>query len=175
MISPSMKFELAIIQLTVIMVVATLLTYKDISHRSCLLTKDRSVYMVEVYIDGASAGDPGPSGAGIFIKNDGDTQFYSIPLGIMNNHEAEYIALIKSLEICLDKGYATISVRTDSAAVVGAMEKEYAKKEPYRKLLVEALNLASKFDLFFIKWIPSKENKNADELARKALRVKGKD
>lgn len=38
--------------------------------------------MYEVYIDGASAGNPGPSGAGIFMKKDGEVEQYSIPLGI---------------------------------------------------------------------------------------------
>ena len=60
--------------------------------------------MIEVYIDGASAGNPGPSGAGIFIKGNGTAEKYSIPLGMMSNHEAEYHAFIKALEICLEKG-----------------------------------------------------------------------
>jgi len=38
--------------------------------------------MVEVYIDGAAKGNPGPSGAGIFIKNNGEVERHSIPLGI---------------------------------------------------------------------------------------------
>ncbi len=125
--------------------------------------------MTEVYIDGASAGDPGPSGAGIFIKNQGENESYSIPLGIMNNHEAEFMALIKSLELCLDRGYSIVSVRSDSTAVVNAVEKEYARNKKYRPLLEEALMIAAKFDLFFIKWIPSKQNKNADQLARMAI------
>lgn len=59
--------------------------------------------MIEVYIDGASAGNPGPSGAGIFIKGQGAHEKYSLPLGIMSNHEAEFHALIKALEICQKK------------------------------------------------------------------------
>ena len=62
------------------------------------------IILIEVYIDGASAGNPGPSGAGIFIKGQGTADKYSIPLGIMSNHEAEYHAFIIALEICLQKG-----------------------------------------------------------------------
>ncbi|MBW8349030.1 reverse transcriptase-like protein [Bacillus sp. IITD106] len=127
--------------------------------------------MIEVYIDGASAGDPGPSGAGIFIKNNGKTESFSIPLGNMNNHEAEFHALIKSMEICIELGFSIVSIRSDSTAVVDAVEKEYARNEKYRLLLKDALSLASQFDLFFIKWIPSKENKHADQLARKGIRL----
>lgn len=128
--------------------------------------------MIEVYIDGASAGNPGPSGAGIFIKGNGTAEKYSIPLGIMSNHEAEYHAFIKALEICLEKGYSqsVVSFRTDSELVNKAVEKEFVKNKMYAPLLEKALELAKQFDLFFMKWIPSIENKTADELARAAIR-----
>lgn len=125
--------------------------------------------MIEVYIDGASAGNPGPSGAGIFIKANGEVFRYSIPLGLMSNHEAEYHALIKALEICLQKGFKTISMRTDSELVNRTIEKEFVKNKSYAPLLDRALHLTREFELFFIKWIPSSQNKTADELARKAI------
>ncbi|MBS4173213.1 reverse transcriptase-like protein [Bacillus sp. FJAT-49736] len=131
--------------------------------------------MIEVYIDGASAGDPGDSGAGIFIKANGEVERYSIPLGQKNNHEAEFLALIHSLKICKQKGHNIISVRSDSKAVVHAVEKEFAKREPYKALLLEALNLIQQFELFFIKWVPSSENKTADSLARHAIRMNKKE
>jgi len=127
--------------------------------------------LIEVYIDGASAGNPGPSGAGIFIKANGTAEKHAIPLGIMENHQAEYHALIKALEICIDKGYKIVSFRTDSQAVNGAIEKEYAKNKTYAPLLEKALLLSRQLDLFFMKWVPSSENKAADELARAAIRM----
>lgn len=128
--------------------------------------------LIEVYIDGASAGNPGPSGAGIFIKGNGTAEKYSIPLGLMTNHEAEYHAFITALEICLEKGYShsVVSFRTDSELVNKAVEKEFVKNKMYAPLLEKALELAKQFDLFFMKWIPSIENKAADELARAAIR-----
>ena len=127
--------------------------------------------MIEVYIDGASAGDPGPSGAGIFIKGHGSAESYSIPLGIMSNHEAEYYALIHALKICVEQNYRIVSFRTDSQAVERAMEKQFAKKDKYSALLDEALKLVEQLDLFFIKWVPSKQNNVADELSRKAIQL----
>ena len=128
--------------------------------------------MIEVYIDGASAGNPGPSGAGIFIKGNGIAEKFSIPLGMMSNHEAEYHAFIKALELCLEKGYShsVVSFRTDSELVNKAVEKEFAKNKLYAPLLEHALQLSKQFELFFMKWIPSIENKVADELARLAIR-----
>jgi ribonuclease HI len=125
--------------------------------------------MIEVYIDGASAGNPGPSGAGIFIKGNGLNERFSIPLGNMSNHEAEFLAFIHALKICLKNKYTIVSFRTDSELVNRAVEKEFAKNRQFSPLLEEALRLTRKFDLFFMKWIPSTENKVADELARKAI------
>ncbi|WP_160721229.1 reverse transcriptase-like protein [Bacillus sp. USDA818B3_A] len=127
--------------------------------------------MIEVYIDGASAGNPGPSGAGIFIKGNGTSERYSIPLGNMSNHEAEFHAFIEALNICKTKGLtgSIVSFRTDSELVNMSVEREFTKNKSYAPLLEKALELTNKFDLFFMKWIPSSENKVADELARLAI------
>ncbi|MRX70927.1 reverse transcriptase-like protein [Bacillus lacus] len=125
--------------------------------------------MIEVYVDGASAGDPGMSGAGIFIKGHGKAETFSFPLGEMSNHEAEYHALKKGMEICLSRSYTVVSFRTDSQLIDRAFEKNYVKNEKYLPLHEECIRMSEQFDLFFIKWIPSKQNKVADELARKAI------
>ncbi len=98
--------------------------------------------LIEVYIDGASAGNPGPSGAGIFIKGNGISRKVFIPLGFMSNHEAEYHAFIKALELCLENGYSgsVVSFRTDSKLVNNAVEKEFVKNNLYSPLLEKALH-----------------------------------
>lgn len=131
--------------------------------------------MIEVYIDGASAGDPGPSGAGIFIKEgNGKVIRHSIPLGTMSNHEAEYQAFVIALKICVENSYQTVSFRTDSKLIDEAVEKRYVKNKIFQPFLEEALELIEQFQLFFMKWIPSSQNKSADELARKAIRLNDK-
>ncbi|MBY6035903.1 reverse transcriptase-like protein [Fictibacillus nanhaiensis] len=128
--------------------------------------------MIEVYIDGASAGDPGISGAGVYVKmGDGTTHSYRFPIGSMSNHEAEFNALIHALELCVTHNWRIVSFRTDSQAVESAVDKRYAKDKRYTPLLEKALSLADQLDLFFIKWIPSKQNKKADELARQAIQL----
>lgn len=125
--------------------------------------------MYEVYIDGASAGNPGLSGAGIFIKGNNVVEDYSIPLGVMNNHLAEFHALIHALEICIENNYTVVSFRTDSKIVCDSIEKEFVKRSDFKPLLQKALTLIESFDLFFIKWIPEKNNQQADRLARAAI------
>ncbi|MER1985343.1 MAG: ribonuclease HI family protein [Solibacillus sp.] len=125
--------------------------------------------MLEVYIDGASAGNPGPSGIGIFMKGEGLHEKISLRIPDTNNHIAEFTALVKGLEYARDTGSSFISMRSDSKIVVSSIEKAYVKNEEYKPYLEQALALIEQFDLFFIKWIPDKENKAADALARAAI------
>ncbi|QCR32229.1 ribonuclease HI family protein [Lysinibacillus sp. SGAir0095] len=129
--------------------------------------------MLEVYIDGASAGNPGPSGIGIFIKGEGHTIKISEFIGETNNHIAEFMALIRALEEVKKIGSSLISVRSDSKIVVASVEKKYVKNEEYKPYLEKAIQLIETIDMFFIKWIPDNQNKAADALAREAI-LKGK-
>lgn len=126
--------------------------------------------MIEVYIDGASKGDPGPSGAGVYIKKGKAQYSYSFPIGILSNHEAEFTALIKALEVCQkDFPDEILSVRSDSKLVVDSLERSATKQERFLPYLRKAEQLSEPFPYFFMKWIPDKQNKHADELARKAI------
>ncbi len=125
--------------------------------------------MLEVYIDGASSGNPGPSGIGIFIKGEGHLIKISEYIGETNNHVAEFKALLRALEEAKKLGTTLVSVRSDSKIVVASVEKEYVKNEEYKPYLEQVLKLVDQFDLFFIKWIPDNENKAADALAREAI------
>ncbi|MCU9613651.1 reverse transcriptase-like protein [Caldibacillus lycopersici] len=125
--------------------------------------------MIEVYIDAASQGNPGLSGGGIFVKGEGKNLEYSIPLGIMNNHLAEFATLVKALEICKDNGFSVVSFRSDSQIVCDSIEKGFVKNQEFKAYLDSAQDIIRSLDLFFIKWIPSKENKHADILARQAI------
>ncbi|MGB2991816.1 MAG: ribonuclease HI family protein [Paenisporosarcina sp.] len=125
--------------------------------------------MLEVYIDGASAGNPGPSGIGIFIKGEGHQLRFSKYVGTYDNHTTEFIALLRGLEEAQKLSKEFISVRSDSQVVVTAVEKRFVKSPVYKEWLDQALEIADTFDFFFIKWIPSKSNLTADQLARQAI------
>lgn len=126
--------------------------------------------MIEVYTDAASRGNPGESGVGIVIKKEKRYEEYSFSVGVLTNHEAEFHAVIKALEICMEKyPNEVLSFRTDSKVVVDTIEKNHTKNKKFQPLLEEIRNLSHTFPLFFIKWIPEKDNKNADRLARKSI------
>ena len=125
--------------------------------------------MLEVYIDAASAGNPGPSGIGVYIKGEGHQIKLSEYIGETNNHIAEFQALVRGLEEAIKLGSNLVSMRSDSKIVVSSVEKAYVKSDEFKPFLERALQLIEEIDLFFIKWIPDNENKAADALAREAI------
>lgn len=125
--------------------------------------------MLELFIDGASAGNPGPSGIGLFLKGEGHHIQLSEYVGIYDNHTTEFLALVRGLEETKKLTTGLVSVKSDSQVVVAAVEKRYVKNPNYKELLDQALEIADTFDFFFIKWIPTNTNSAADQLARKAI------
>lgn len=128
--------------------------------------------MIEVYTDGATQGNPGLSGAGIYIKEQGHVAEYTIPLGTLSTHEAEFQAVIQALKIC-QQAYPgeIISCRSDSKIVVDTIEKNHTKNKTYLPLLKQINELGSMFPYFFIKWISNQNNRQADRLAKEAIHL----
>lgn len=128
--------------------------------------------MIEVYTDGASRGNPGLSGAGIYIRANGESYEYAFPLGILSNHEAEFEAVIKALDICRENfSNHILSFRSDSQVVVDTIEKNHTNNKRFLPLLQQIREKENDFPHFFIKWIPNKKNKQADTLAKKAINL----
>lgn len=131
--------------------------------------------MIELYVDGASAGNPGKSGVGIFIKGEGQQLKISEPIDPTNNHTAEFIALLRGMEETAKLTTGIVSARSDSKIVVSAVENEFVKNENHKEYLNKILAIAKTFEFFFIKWIPDTENRAADALAREAIHKKIED
>lgn len=128
--------------------------------------------MIELYVDGASAGNPGKSGIGIFIKGEGHTVKLSEKIEPTDNHSAEFQALLRGMEEVSKLTTGMVSARSDSQIVVMAVEKQFVKNETHKEYLKKILVIANTFDFFFIKWIPDVENRAADALAREAIHKK---
>ncbi|WP_175614864.1 ribonuclease HI family protein [Piscibacillus halophilus] len=126
--------------------------------------------MIEIYVDGASQGNPGHSGAGVYIKAHGHQYEYAFPLGMHTSHEAEFLAVLKALELCQNQfPNEILSFRSDSQIVVDAIEAGYTKNKRFQPLLTEIIEKGNQFPLYFFKWIPSKQNHHADRLAKQAI------
>ncbi len=127
---------------------------------------------LEIYIDGASKGNPGPAGVGVVIAQDGQTiKNISVYLGDQTNNFAEYAALIFGLQEALVLRANVARVYTDSQLLFRQINSEYKiKSSNLIGLHQQARHLLSAFDHVEIKYIPREENGGADKLAKKAIK-----
>lgn len=125
--------------------------------------------MLEVFIDAAAAGSPQVSAVGVFIRGEGHLIKWSEYIGEMDNHTAEFTALVKGLELAKELTSGMVSIKSDSQVTVEAFERGFIKNPKFKPLLEQALQLSGAFEYCFIKWIPDSQNRAADDLARKEL------
>ena len=122
---------------------------------------------IEIYIDGASKGNPGPSGIGVVICQDGKTiKNISSYIGNATNNIAEYTALIFALQEALKLKAETVTVNTDSELLYKQIKRLYKIKNPnLLRLYIQFTHLVADFKDFTIKHIPREKNRGADRLA----------
>ncbi len=126
---------------------------------------------VEIYIDGASRGNPGEAGIGIFIKESGGkTREITRYLGTKTNNQAEYTALIEALESAKELNGRPIRIFTDSLLVAnqvnGLWKVKHAEIIPLNK---KARSLFAGFKDITIRHIRRELNTEADRLANLAI------
>ena len=123
---------------------------------------------LEIFIDGASRGNPGPAAAAFVIKDarGAAVEKKSFFLGENTNNAAEYFALVMALDEAKRLKAREVRIKSDSELLVKQMLGEYRIKNGNLKLFFrKAKNLASRFESFEIMHIPRTENKEADKLA----------
>ncbi|MFH1191759.1 MAG: ribonuclease HI family protein [Candidatus Omnitrophota bacterium] len=128
---------------------------------------------LEIYIDGASQGNPGHSGVGVVIYRDG-LRFKNISnyIGQATNNVAEYTALIYALQEALLLKAKSLKINTDSQLLARQLNKIYKVKHAgLINLYNQAVRLLSGFEKVSINHIPREENSLADKLATKAIKL----
>ena len=128
----------------------------------------------EVYIDGASRGNPGPAGVGVVFMDPAGTRQFSKYLGETTNNVAEYLALVYALQEALQAGYAALTVKTDSELLARQVNGQYRVRDSQLRLFHDlALHLAQGFRQCRVEHIPRTENRIADRLAGQAVTRSG--
>jgi len=130
-----------------------------------------------VYVDGASKGNPGPAGIGVFICDNSNGKSagaalkrVSKPVGILTNNAAEYLALIYGLQEALMLEAKRITLYSDSELVTKQLNREYKVKDKELKpFYFIAMHLVDNLSGLEIRHIPREENKIADNLADEAV------
>jgi ribonuclease HI len=126
---------------------------------------------LEIYIDGASKGNPGPSGVGIVIYREGlRIKNISNYIGTATNNVAEYTALIYALEEALLLKAKSLKINTDSQLLARQLNKIYKVKHAgIINLYNRAVHLLTGFEKVLINHVPRQENSLADKLATEAV------
>jgi ribonuclease HI len=125
-----------------------------------------------IYIDGASRGNPGRAGAGVWITNGEGRKISEVSryLGHKTNNEAEYWALLLGLREARRLGGEALQIFTDSELVERQIKGVYRVKDLNLKALHKTVLQSLKtFSSFTIESIPRNENKEADYLANQAI------
>lgn len=137
---------------------------------------------VKVFTDGASRGNPGHSGIGVTVYDENDfiIKTYMEYLGEATNNQAEYKALIKSLEVLKkilednEADFDEIEFYSDSELIVNQVNFDFRVKEPDLALLNNKFHVTMKklnmpYKIFYIE---RAKNKNSDKLANMAIERK---
>ena len=125
----------------------------------------------EIYIDGASHGNPGPAGIGMVIT-DGKARPRELAhyIGETTNNVAEYLALVYALQEALQAGYRVVSVKTDSELLARQVSGVYKVRDPRLKLFHDLVHhLRRGFAHCSVEHIPRTKNTAADRLAGRAV------
>ena len=128
--------------------------------------------MIRVRSDAAVNGNPGKVGIGIEILHQKQQFLFKENADqLMDNHQAELWAIYRALLILQEKEWhqEVIFLNSDSKFAMMAIEKNYTKQVAYQEFLKKVQEERKKFPRLFLEWIPEKENRGADQLARQAL------
>jgi ribonuclease HI len=127
---------------------------------------------LEIYIDGASQGNPGHSGIGVVICENGETlKNLSDYIGHATNNVAEYTALIYALKEAASLKAESLRIKTDSQLLARQINRIYkVKNTQLIELFTQARQLISGFKRVSVCEIPREENAGADKLAELAIK-----
>lgn len=127
---------------------------------------------INIFIDGASRGNPGPSGIGIVFCDDQDKAVKKLFkfIGNATNNVAEYSALIYAMQEALIDRYDDVKVKSDSELLTKQLTGEYkVKNENLRPYYDMFQHIARGFNRIEVISIDREKNSIADKLANKAI------
>ena len=125
-----------------------------------------------IYADGAARGNPGPAGIGVVIEDERGRVLREVSqfIGRKTNNQAEYMALIRGLEVAAEYPADAVQVRLDSELLVHQLKGEYKVKSPLLKPLRNKVQkLLTRYKVVGIEHIERQYNRAADRLANQAI------
>jgi ribonuclease HI len=126
---------------------------------------------LQINIDGAARGNPGPAAFAFVIRQAGRLLVEEAgSLGRQTNNVAEYTALVRALEHAAQLGAKRLLILSDSELLVKQMNGAYRVKNADLKVLHdEAQQLRRNFDAVTIRHVMREQNPDADRLCNEVL------
>ncbi|MCC5889264.1 MAG: ribonuclease HI family protein [Alkalibacterium sp.] len=133
--------------------------------------------MLKIYSDGAVSQQQKLAGMGLLIVGDGLHEQLAFPLpDTLDNHLAELHAFHEAVKWVVehDRVNEWTIFHTDSQLVAQSVNKQYIKNEDYQPIFEKICFLLKQLTLYDVVWIPEKNNRGADNLAKQAIRAQVK-
>ncbi len=126
---------------------------------------------LDIFVDGACSGNPGPAAIGVVIQKEGQTiATIARPIGEATNNVAEYSALVYALQQALILQATRVKIFTDSELMFYQLTGSYKVKDQKLKFLYDqAQELKRGFQNVELVHVPREQNKEADKLATGVL------
>jgi len=131
--------------------------------------------MIIINSDGGARGNPGPAAIGIVFRNEKNEiigKYSQMLRGRLTNNVAEYLGLIKALELAKEYEYNEITCCMDSELIIKQLLGEYRVKNPMLlELFLKVQKLQENFDKIVYKYVKRKDpyQKTADYLLNQEL------
>jgi ribonuclease HI len=125
----------------------------------------------KLFTDGASQLDRNNAGIGGVLKSGQEIVFsFAENIGDCTNNEAEYLALIRGIELCIKNKILDVEIFCDSELIVRQVNGDYkVKNERMIKLHAKALDLCSMLGKWSVSHVLRDKNMEADLLSKEGL------
>ena len=123
-----------------------------------------------IFFDGASKGNPGPSGAGgiIYSPNGVSRDSFYWGLGLKTNNQAELLSLLKACQLAREKGFKDIQIFGDSEILIKNLNTEEKFRNASLNRVLERLKrVLIAFNSYKFYHILRSSNSEADLMANK--------
>lgn len=125
--------------------------------------------MAKIYFDAATKGNPGRSACAIVVKEESERHVFTHDLGEMDNHSAEWAAMLHALEHSRELNVINALLYTDSKLIEDSVNSGRVKNAKFKPYFDNMEILEQSFELMFVKWVPRDQNKEANQYAQQAL------
>ena len=127
---------------------------------------------ITAYCDGGSRGNPGPSGFGVYIQDEGGKAVGGVERisGDADEQLCRILGLLAALNFALENGHPKLRVVSDSELMVKQIKGQYRVNSPeLRPLYDEAKRRIARLEQFRIEHVLRGKNQQADRLANLAM------